>query len=369
VDQATLRNVPLARPRPDVGRFLSILKGERAAVPTPLVEYLIDDAVLKAVVTGILGRPWAEPSAGPEARRAWLDSFLEVWHRLGYDIVRFELSLPFPENKVLAADPGASNGRRRSWADEHRGRIASWEDFERYPWPKIAAFDFSPFEYLAGRLPDGMGLVVSHGGGLFEHLSWIMSLEGLCFALRDDPPLVEAVADRVGGLLTDFNRHLLGLDRVAGLFPGDDMGFRSGTLIAPDDLRRLVLPWHKRWAEMAHAAGRPYFLHSCGNLALILEDLIRDVGLDGKHSFEDAILPAEEFQSRWGGSLAVLGGVDLNILSNGSVEDVRRRTRELIRVCGGRGRFAVGSGNSIPSYVPVGNYLAMVDEALEQELG
>jgi len=28
------------------------------------------------------------------------------------------------------------------------------------------------------------------------------------------------------------------------------------------------------------------------------------------------------------------------------------------------GMFAVGSGNSIPSYVPVENYLAMLDEAL-----
>ncbi len=33
--------------------------------------------------------------------------------------------------------------------------------------------------------------------------------------------------------------------------------------------------------------------------------------------------------------------------------------------CGPRGRYAVGSGNSIPSYIPVENYLAMVDEALK----
>ncbi len=33
--------------------------------------------------------------------------------------------------------------------------------------------------------------------------------------------------------------------------------------------------------------------------------------------------------------------------------------------CGRRGRYAIGSGNSIPSYVPLENYLAMVDEALE----
>lgn len=360
-----LKNIPLARPRPDIDRFLAGLKGERPDGRTPLVEYLIDESVLRPIVTGLLGRPWADPGDGPGSVCAWLDNFIEAWRRLGYDFVRFELSLPFPENHVLAADPGRADGRRRSWADERRGRIATWEDFERYPWPDVAAFDFSPFEYLSRRIPEGLGLIVSHAGGLFEHLSWIMSLEGLCFALRDDMALVEAVAGRLGGLITDFNRHLLDLERVSALFPGDDMGFRSGTLIGPADLRRLVLPWHKRWAAMAHAKGKPYFLHSCGNLELILEDLIRDVGLDGKHSFEDAILPAEEFQSRYGDRLAVLGGVDLNILAKGSVEDVRRRTRDLIRACGSRRRFAVGSGNSIPSYVPVENYLAMVDQAQE----
>ncbi len=360
-----LRNIPLAQPKPDIGRFLSVLEGKRAADRTPLVEYLIDDTVLKPVVTGLLGRAWADAAAGPEARRAWLANFVEVWHRLGYDFVRFELGLPFLENRVLAADPGRADGRPRSWADEHRGRIASWKDYENYPWPDTASFDFSPFEYLDRSLPEGLGLIVSHAGGIFEHLSWTMSLEGLSFALRDDPALVEAVASRLGSLITDFLRHLLDLDHVAALFPGDDLGFRSGTLISPADLRRLVLPWHKRWAAMAHAKGKPYFLHSCGNLELILEDLIDDVKLDGKHSFEDAILPAELFQSRYGNRIAVLGGVDLNILAKGSVQDVRRRTRDLVRVCGGRGRFAVGSGNSIPSYVPAENYLAMVDEALE----
>ena len=45
------------------------------------------------------------------------------------------------------------------------------------------------------------------------------------------------------------------------------MGFRTATLVSPAALRRYVLPWHKRFAAMTHATGRPYFLHSCGNLA------------------------------------------------------------------------------------------------------
>jgi uroporphyrinogen decarboxylase len=209
-----------------------------------------------------------------------------------------------------------------------------------------------------------MGLVACHAGGVFEHLSWIMSLEGLAWALADDRELVRAVADRIGGLMLLVYEHLVELPGLVAVFPGDDMGFKTGTLISPSDLRELVLPWHARFASLAHARGKPYFLHSCGNLAAILPDLVDGVGIDGKHSFEDVILPAEAFQERWGGRIATLGGVDLNILSAGPEAAVRSRTRSLIETCGPRGRFAVGSGNSIPSYVPVRNYLAMVDEAL-----
>jgi uroporphyrinogen decarboxylase len=211
-----------------------------------------------------------------------------------------------------------------------------------------------------------MGLLTCHAGGIFEHLSWIMSLEGLGYALIDDPWLVSAVSSQIGGLLSDFYRHLLDLDRTAAIFAGDDMGFRTGTLISPADLRKYCLPWHRQFAAMAHEKGIPYYLHSCGNIMAVMQDLIEDVGIDAKHSFEDAILPAEEFQARYGGRIAVLGGLDVHILAHSQPERVRQKTKELIEVCGKRGRYAIGSGNSIPSYVPVENYLAMVDEALDQ---
>ena len=55
----------------------------------------------------------------------------------------------------------------------------------------------------------------------------------------------------------------------------------------------------------------------------------------------------------------------MDILAAAPPEQVRYHTRRLMETCGGRGRYAIGSGNSIPSYVPLDNYLAMVDEALE----
>ena len=358
-----LQHLPLANPRPDARQFIDILTGRTRSSRVPLVEYIMDDMVTKPITTNLLGRQWVVEGVDRASQTAALDNFIQFWFRLGYDFVRFERGLPFQEQQFVAPDPTPGSSKQRAWPDEHHGTIMSWEDFEHYQWPRVEDFDFFPFEYINSHLPDGMGLISCHAAGVFEHLSFIMSLEGLSLALYDAPNLVQAITDKLGILLTQFYAHLLDLDHLIAIFPGDDMGFRTGTLIAPDALRKYCLPWHKRFAEMTHARGLPYFLHSCGNLSTIMEDLIADVKIDGKHSYEDAIIPVQDFQAQYGDRIAVLGGVDLNILSAASPEAVRKHTRFLIETCGARGRYAIGSGNSIPSYVPVQNYLAMVDEA------
>ena len=357
--------LPLTKPKPDCTRFIAYLTGRSNDGRPPLIEYLVDPVVMRPIVTQLLGREWVEPVVGQrESMARYLDNFIAFWLQLGYDFVRFEVGLPFPKRRLDAPDPAPGSDRVRSWADQHHGPISSWADFELYPWPDVRAFDFYPFEYLNKHLPEGMGLVVSHGGGPYEHLSDLFSYEGLCLALHDQPDLVRAVADRVGALMLCFYEHLVDLDRVIALFPGDDMGFRTSTLVSPDHLRYYTLPWHRRFAALAHEHGKLYWLHSCGNILAIMPDLIDWVGIDGKHSFEDAILPAEEFHERYSQRIATLGGVDVDILGRGTVEDVRHRTRRLIERCAPLGRFAVGSGNSIPSYVPLPNYLAMLEEAL-----
>jgi uroporphyrinogen decarboxylase len=100
-----------------------------------------------------------------------------------------------------------------------------------------------------------------------------------------------------------------------------------------------------------------------------MEDLIEDVGIDAKHSFEDTIQPVEAFSERYGKRIAVIGGVDIDLLSRGSEEQVRARTRQILRACTPSRAFILGSGNSIANYVSPQNYLAMLDEGRRYNMG
>lgn len=369
--------VPLKNPQPNAEEFIQSMKGEAVPSRVPLVEYVVDEVLMRPILAEMIGREWVPPPEGGSAGTgdavasrdpAYWDNYIEFWYRMGYSFVRLELSLSFQAHHRLTADTAIGVDKDRAWADQHHGAIQDWEDFERYPWPQVKDFDFWPFEYIATHLPEGMGLIANHAGGPYEWLSWMLSYEGLSLLLYDDPDLVKATADKIGGLMAEFYPYILDLPNLIAIFPGDDMGFRTGTLIAPQHLRELTLPWHQRFAQMAHRKGLLYFLHSCGNVEAVMEDLLEDVGIDAKHSFEEAIMPVTEVYEKYSDRMGILGGVDIDVLGRASEAELRAYVRKVLDKCAPGGRFALGSGNSIPSYIPLGNYLAMQDEALRYSL-
>ena len=94
-----------------------------------------------------------------------------------------------------------------------------------------------------------------------------------------------------------------------------------------------------------------------------MEDIL-DVGIDAKHSNEDVIAPFDEWIRLYGNRIGLLGGIDLDLLCTKSSDEVFTSVVEQgIRYRSNAKGFALGSGNSIPDYVPVEGYLAMIEAA------
>lgn len=284
---------------------------------------------------------------------------------LGYDSVRASMSGMIMPLSYMTTDDTAELGRKggRSYIDEHKGPITTWEEFEAYPWPDPKAASTRSLEWYAENLPDGMCVMGSGGFAHFaEYVTWLMGYESLCIALCEQRDLVAAISRRLIDMYIVFLERLLQFDCVKIIWGSDDMGYRGGPMISPDDLREFVLPGHKIMAEMSHAAGRPYLLHACGNLDLIMEDLIEDVRIDAKHSFEDTIEEVTAAKEKYGDRIALLGGIDVDFLCRSSEEEVRRRVRATLEKCTVGSGYCLGTGNSVANYIPLDNYLAMLDE-------
>jgi uroporphyrinogen decarboxylase len=254
----------------------------------------------------------------------------------------------------------------RAFQDEHKGPIMTWEDFERFPWPNPEEPSASEeLEWFQNNLPEDMCIVGSGRFGHFsEWLTWLMGYETLCYSLYDQRDLVRAIAERLREYYRVAMRRFLEFDRVRILWGCDDMGFKSGLLISADDTREFVLPGHKDMAQMAHAAGRLYLLHSCGNLAEIIYNLIDDVKIDAKHSFEDTIEDVRHAKRSYGQRVAVLGGIDVDFLCRSDEQAIRKRVRNTLEICMPGGGYCLGTGSSVANYIPLENYLTMVDEGM-----
>lgn len=292
-----------------------------------------------------------------------LRQIMAVNRFLGYETVQCSL-LALNCGPGLSADDTSALKQwsgQRSWQDEHRGPIASWEDFEKYPWPDGRTWNTERLEWLEKNLPDDM-CIRFFGGHFCEYLCWLMGYETLCFALADQRDLVRAIADRILELEVAQAKIALQFKRVKLFWGSDDMGFKTGLMISPADMREFVLSGHKRLAAMAHAAGRPYLLHACGKRGDIIEDLIEDVKIDAVHSWEDTIESIIDAKRAYGGRLSLLGGLDVDFLCKASEAEVRRRTRSVVEACQPGGGFCLGTGNSVANYIPLDNYLAMLDE-------
>jgi len=283
----------------------------------------------------------------------------------GYDYVSVGLVGVEPEWLRGVADDTAHLTRTggRSYVDEHQGPIRNWQDFERFPWPELSSAATASLEWYSENVPEDMCLVGWGGfGNLAEWLSFAFGYESLCLALHDDRNLVRAVADRILQWSRAALEVVLGFDRVKMIWASDDMGFKTQTLLSPPDMRELVLAGHKELAAMSHAAGRPYLLHTCGNVAEIIDDLVDNVHIDGKHSFEDTIEDVREAKLSYGRRVALLGGIDVDFLCRADESAIRKRVRDTLDTCLAGGGYCLGSGNSVANYIPIANYLAMVDE-------
>ncbi|MCD6302234.1 MAG: uroporphyrinogen-III decarboxylase-like protein, partial [Anaerolineae bacterium] len=69
-----------------------------------------------------------------------------------------------------------------------------------------------------------------------------------------------------------------------------------------------------------------------------------------------------EHKRLYGDRLAALGGIDVDFLCRADEEAIRRRVRNTLDACMPGGGYCLGTGNSVANYIPLENYLIMLDE-------
>jgi uroporphyrinogen decarboxylase len=338
--------------QPDFQRLRTALLGGQPD-RVPLLELYVDPVIREA----FLGRSATD-----------LASEIEFYARAGYDAIKISPRVDINPGHRESKDARQSSSnlefnRDRLWAPQRAGMITSWEELDSYRWPRPEEIDYGRFEQAARLLPPGMAIIGQYGD-IFTWAWTLMGFETFSFALVDRPDLVAQVMNILGELITGMFAAMAQLPRVEALWYTDDLAFKTGLLVSPDVFRQHLFPWMKKIGRLCADRNIPFMYHSDGKLYDVLEDLLA-CGIDALHPIEPQAMDIRRLKKEYGHRLCLIGNLDLEYtLTRGTPEEVAEKTRALIRDIGPGGGYCLSSSNSIPSYVPVENYRAMVETAL-----
>ena len=325
---------------------------------TPVFEYVL----LSPVADSLLGRRYsADPASWPALRagKGWEEAVrqmardrVELASLLGHDMLYVT---PNPSSTEMEQE---GEGSEEAHSDDpvERLRRRNERGAQRSPYPP----DDALFIYICLREEMAVrGLDLPILAPAYLHGVW--TDVDLMQAMLLAPEVAQehfALATRRG--LALIERYIaLGIEQIG--VGGDFAGNRL--LISPRAYREFIVPEVRTLSRAIHAAGRWAVNASDGNLWPVLDDFTAGCEVDGYLEIDlHAGMDLRRLKATCGERVTLYGNLDCgNILSFGSVEDVRRHTLDCLQAGLGGGGHILCASNAITASVSLRNYLAVVN--------
>lgn len=334
------------RKEKDFSKFTDLLEGKLKG-ETILTEFFIHDSHTRNYAT--VHKNAEEQTPG------YYKMIIDAWDKMGY---HYCLLGPWQFSGFTFPKGDIHEEESRSQFEQRL--IYDQESFDNYVWPDPYSFDYEVFNKHEKDLPTGMKFMSCSDGGVLENAIHLVGYEKLCYMYLLEPDLTRQIFDNIGNRLLEYFKTIASIKSIGAVMVNDDWGFKGQTMFPPDMMQTYVFPWHKKIVEAIHNEGKPAILHSCGNLSAIMDVVIDDLKFDAKHSFEDNITPVEEAIKLWGNRICIAGGIDIDFLVTRSPADIKKRAKSLIELTRDKSNHGIGSGNSIPKYIPPENFDALL---------
>jgi hypothetical protein len=275
--------------------------------------------------------------------------------RIGY-----HLPAPWPNDLAGAgidAAPGfdprpAHDGDSETWLDEWgctwrrlggiskgevvRGAIDDWADLAAYVPPDLGlasryagarqTFATAPEKYRIGWLP----------GCAFNVARYIRRLDNFLADCLVEPDRVRALNRIVMDELVKAVRAMADAGADAVMFP-EDWGTQDRLLMAPRTFRDLFLPQFERLCAAAADSGLDVWMHSCGQIDAIIDDLI-GAGIRVLQFDQPRLHGIDRLAARYGGRVTFECPVDIQrTLQSHDAAAIRDEARQLCERLGGFG--------------------------------
>ncbi|NOY74904.1 MAG: hypothetical protein GXP32_03825 [Kiritimatiellaeota bacterium] len=209
--------------------------------------------------------------------------------------------------------------------------LLDWADFDKLTIPDIRdPKRWVGIEERAAEVGDQYALC--GGISMYERIHFIRGLENTWTDIYLEPDNLKKLLD----ILVDMNLYVI--ERYAplgadGFIFCDDWGLQDRLMIQPDKWREIWKPAYAKVYAAAHAAGMQTFLHSCGFITDILDDLI-EIGLDVIQMDQQLNMGLDKL-GEFKGGITFWCPVDIQaVMGNHSLDDIRAYCHTLVETLG-----------------------------------
>jgi uroporphyrinogen decarboxylase len=235
------------------------------------------------------------------------------------------------------------------------------------PGPTLQGYDFpDPLDRrFFDDIPDKIAAygdcfrVFSIGFSLYERAWTLRGMENLLMDFVEHRDFARELLRAIADYNIAQVRQALKYDVDAVRF-GDDWGYQRGLQMGPRIWREFILPELKRMYSVVQEAGKYVYIHSCGKVDELFDDLI-PIGLNCFNPFQPEVMDVFDLMSRYRGRLAFHGGLSTQrTLPYGSVRDVMKETTKLLEA-GRAGGYIFAPAHDVEGDVPLENMLAFIE--------
>lgn len=255
---------------------------------------------------------------------------------------------PSPDRRVLRHTITTPRGtltyttesnRKTTWVTEYL--IKRDEDIELIrDYMPVPTLDQAEVRRLHDEIGDDgilRGFVWGDQAGCWQHACCLRDVNEMILLCFDQPDWVHELL----GILLD--KKLRSLESMAGA-PFDLIetggGAASSTVISPDLHREFCLPYDRKLHDALHSLGFKVTYHTCGGTYGIEEYIVSN-GCDASETLAPKSIGGNqepwEFADKIAGRLALIGGIDQNLVTEGPVERIEGAVREFFERVAYRG--------------------------------
>lgn len=315
-----------------------------------------------------------------------------ILRRFGVDFRRVALAVPegfrsktYPDGswddewgvrKRKVAHPSPRTGQTAYYAEMIEPPLAegSIDDLESYPWPDPE--DPGRYRDLRERVKllyettDHALVAAAIGNGIFEQAQALRGIQRFFEDLLINREFATLLIDKILQIqLSIFDRYLAIVGPYVEMVEtSDDYGMQTGPLISPQLYREMLKPAHERLNRfIKERTEARIYLHSCGSIADMLDDLI-EAGIEVINPVQPRArnMDSAALKNRFGGRVVFHGGVDEQyVLPRGSIEEVHEEVHRRIEDFAPGGGYIFAPAHNIQDDIPPENVVAMFEAALE----